>query len=140
MECKEEPKAHESNKYDKLDSFFDSFGGEDVNSLDESESLKQKAKPSDEDVPEWADYEFTGEFNFKNKETEEMVDNKCKEEDSVSVSVSLILIGKTDNSLHVREEDNNGWTYWLLNSGSTTHIDLSSEGMIDMTRMEKEED
>jgi hypothetical protein len=138
MECKEEPKTRESNEYDKLDSFFDSFGGEEANGLDESESVEQKTKASDDDVPEWADYEFTGEFDFKNEETEEMINSKYKEEDSVAVS--LVSIGETDNNLHVREEDNNGWTYWLLDAGLTTHIDLSSEGMIDMMRMEKGED
>jgi hypothetical protein len=32
------------------------------------------------------------------------------------------------------------WTYWLIDSNSTTHIDLTTEGMIDIIKMEKGED
>jgi hypothetical protein len=96
-------------------------------------------------VPEWADAEFSGEFLFKNDEPKEEFDNEDKvEKKNENVDkTAMVTIGIRQEALLVREEvvnNNNEWTYWLVDSGSTTHIDLTTEGMIDVIEMEKGED
>jgi hypothetical protein len=66
VECKNDD-LDRANEYNKLDSFFDHFGGEEENdSLDESESLKTSKDECDETVPEWVNAEFSGELQFEN--------------------------------------------------------------------------
>jgi hypothetical protein len=143
IECKEEATG-QYNAYDKLDSFFDRFGGEDSNSLDESEGFKIVKEENDDAMPEWANAEFNGEFVFK----EELdVVGDTVEGPNVSESIeesTMVTVGIRQEALLVRDEvlnrDKDEWTYWLVDSGSTTHIDLTTEGMIDVVEMENGED
>jgi hypothetical protein len=126
---------------------FDHFGGEDSGSLDESESLKP-SKTCDDDVPEWVDAEFNGDFKFKTDQEEESnIKNEIKNNSNNPFEsddeLALVSIGSRQEVLLAREESlqhSDEWSYWLVDSGSTTHIDLTTEGMIDVMKLEKGED
>jgi hypothetical protein len=126
IECKEEVTG-QSNEYDKLDSFFDCFGGEDSDSLDESEGFKVTKEESEDAVPEWADAEFScEEFLFDNGESKEgfdkenmveKVDKSQKVNDCTNNTV-MVTIDIHQEALLAREEvinnNNDEWTYWLV--------------------------
>jgi hypothetical protein len=145
VECNGETTS-QTNAYDKLDSFFDHFGGEDDDILDESEGFKTPKQTNNLETPEWADAEFKGEFTFKqgfkDGKGNTVEENNSKSIDCVGES-TMVTVGIHQEALLVKDEVINReeeWTYWLVDLGSTTHIDLTMEGMVDVVKMEKGED
>jgi hypothetical protein len=57
-------------------------------------------------VLEWADYEFSGEFDLENKERNEIFNSQSEDDDLTSIA--LVSMGNVDNNLHVGEEDDDG--------------------------------
>jgi hypothetical protein len=124
--------------------------------LDESESLKTSKDECDETVPEWVNAEFSGELQFENGQEKKQPitniesDNSYKSPklvESVRGEVdetALVTICIRQEAMLAREDSGRDhdeeWTYWLIDSNSTTHIDLTTEGMIDIIKMEKGED